>query len=86
MAPAQWFIILPMTPIPVSVCTIGVITAPPAGGPVFGFEVFLTLSTGQRVQLPVRTLDEFNAIAAVLQIPGGQLLFQPNGEVLFKNV
>lgn len=75
-----------MNPIPVTSCTIGVITAPPPGGAVFGFEVFLTLSTGQRFQLRVQTLEEFNTIAAVLQIPGGQLLFQPNGQVLFKNV
>jgi hypothetical protein len=75
-----------MNPIPVTSCSIGVITVPTAGGAVFGFEVFVTLNTGQRVQLRVPTLDEFNAIAAILQIPGGQLFFQPTGQVLFKTV
>ena len=75
-----------MNPISVTSCSIGVITAPPAGGAVFGFEVVITLITGQRVQLRVATLEEFNAIAGVLQIPGGQLLFQPTGQVLFKTL
>jgi hypothetical protein len=72
-----------MNPILVTSCSIGVITVPPQGGPVFGFEVIITFNN-QRLQLRVPTLDEFNAIAAVLQIPGGQLMFQPAGQVLFK--
>ncbi|HUB81272.1 MAG TPA: hypothetical protein VMB03_20870 [Bryobacteraceae bacterium] len=74
-----------MNPIPVAACSIGVITVPPQGGAVFSFEVIVTFQNQQRLQLRVPTLDEFMAIAAVLQIPGGQLMFQPAGQVLFKN-
>ena len=52
---------------------------------MFSFEVIVTFQNQQRLQLRVPTLDEFMAIAAVLQIPGGQLMFQPAGQVLFKN-
>jgi len=75
-----------MNPIPVTSCSVGVITVPPAGGQIFSFEVVITLNNGQQLQLRVPTLDEFNAIAAVLQIPGGELLFQPLGQILFKKL
>ena len=73
-----------MNPIPVTSCTITVVTAPPQGPATFGFQVAVTLQNGSKGQLRVETIEEFMAIAALLQVPG-QLLFQPTGQVLIKN-
>ena len=59
---------------------------PPApGGPTFQFQVQVRLPNAQQGALRVETVEELMAICAVLQIPTGQLFFEPNGQTLIKS-
>ncbi len=72
---------------------ISVVTAPAAppgaSAPVpasFSFQVQIILQSGPSVFLRVETLDEFNAIVAVLQTPVGRLHFNPQGQTLIRSL
>jgi hypothetical protein len=76
-----------MNLIPVQGWSISIVTSPPQappGGATFSFEVDVRLQNGQQGALRVDSIDELMAICAILQIPGGQLLFNPNGQTLIK--
>jgi hypothetical protein len=77
-----------MNPIPVHSVSISIVTAPaqPVAGAPFTFQVNIQLQTGQQGALRVSTVEELMAICAVLQIPGGQLFFNPVGQTLIKSV
>ena len=74
-------------PVPVQAWSISIATAPPPapGGPTFRFGVSVRLQGGSEGALRVETVEELMAICAVLQLPGGQLLFEPNGQTLIKS-
>jgi hypothetical protein len=72
--------------IPVQSWSISIATAPPqpVPGSTFGFQVAIRLQNGQQGALRVDTVEELMAITAVLQIPGGQLFFNPANQTLIK--
>jgi hypothetical protein len=73
--------------IPVQSWSISIVTAPVQplpGGATFTFQVSVRLQNGQQGLLRVDTVEELMAICAVLQIPGGTVLFNPVGQTLVK--
>jgi hypothetical protein len=74
---------------PIQSWSISIVTAPPQppapGGPTFQFQVQVRLQNSQQGVLRVETVEELMAICAVLQIPTGQLFFEPNGQMLIKS-
>ncbi|MEP7367141.1 MAG: hypothetical protein ABI972_28100 [Acidobacteriota bacterium] len=82
---AEGGILIGMNPVPVVSCNVFVEAAPPGTTTPFRFGINIqTKSGGPFIPLRIETLEEFMAITSVLQIPGGQLVFRPNDNLIAK--